>query len=233
MSAKNIFHILAILLGYGLIISGFFVLGTTLEDNIKLLDIFMSCLIFTQFVEFTLFPLVNLNEKAHKEVGMLGIHLLTVNVCSLLSICLMVAGIMNDLSFKIQLICQLAIIFIAMVGRLASSHAGETVEQCYQREENQVLGKKWLKSTMENLMEDAIQTKELDEMTRNKIQQINEDIRYITPSCTSEAKEIDQQFCQLAESLRVMIRDVTINQNRIAEEVEHLHRILIRRKNAR
>ena len=57
MSAKNIFHILAILLGYGLIISGFFVLGATLEDNIKLLDIFMSCLIFTQFVEFTLFPL--------------------------------------------------------------------------------------------------------------------------------------------------------------------------------
>ncbi len=86
---------------------------------------------------------------------------------------------------------------------------------------------------MENLMEDAIQTKELDEMTRNKIQQINEDIRYITPSCTSEAKEIDQQFCQLAESLRVMMRDVTANQNRIAEEVEHLHHILIRRKNAR
>lgn len=53
MSAKNIFHILAILLGYGLIISGFFVLGATLEDNIKLLDIFMSCLIFTQFVEFS------------------------------------------------------------------------------------------------------------------------------------------------------------------------------------
>ena len=67
----------------------------------------------------------------------------------------------------------------------------------------------------------------------NRLQQINEDIRYITPSCTSEAKEIDQQFCQLAESLRVMMRDVTINQNRIAEEVEHLHRILIRRKNAR
>ena len=233
MSAKHIYRLLAIFLGYGLIICGFFVFGENLQKETKYLDIFMSCLIFTQFVEFTLFPLVNLSERAHKEIGMMGLHLLSVNLCCILSIAVMALGIGYEWAFKAQLIAQLGIIFIALIGRLATLHAGEKVEECYVKEQKQVMGRQMLRSTMDMLVEDAIQAKSLDAKTRNRIQEISEEIRFITPSALTEAQELDQQFCLLAETLRVMMRDVAINQGQIAEETERLNRILEKRRNVR
>lgn len=233
MSAKHIYRLLAIFLGYGLIICGFFVFGENLPKDTKYLDIFMSCLIFTQFVEFILFPLVNLSEKAHKEIGMMGLHLLSVNICSILSITVIALGIGYEWAFKAQLIAQLGIILIALIGRVATLHAGEKVEECYVKEQRQVVGKQTLRSTMDMLVEDAIQAKGLEEKTRNRIQEISEEIRFITPSALPETQELDQQFCLLVETLRVMMRDVTVNQGQIVDETERLSRILEKRRNVR
>ena len=66
MTAKRFYNILAILLGYGLIIGGFLVFGDSLEDKVKILDIIVSCLIFTQFVQFSLVAGVDFVESSHR-----------------------------------------------------------------------------------------------------------------------------------------------------------------------
>ena len=93
MTAKRFYNILAILLGYGLIIGGFLVFGDSLEDKVKILDIIVSCLIFTQFVQFSLFPLINFGDSSHKEVGMMGIHIYVLTFCCIASIVIMVSGV--------------------------------------------------------------------------------------------------------------------------------------------
>ena len=103
MTAKRFYNILAILLGYGLIIGGFLVFGDSLEDKVKILDIIVSCLIFTQFVQFSLFPLINFGDSSHKEVGMMGIHIYVLNFCCIVSIGIMIYGIIYHIPFKFQL----------------------------------------------------------------------------------------------------------------------------------
>ena len=230
MSAKRIYNILAIILGYGLIIGGFIVFGESLETKIIILDIIVSCLIFAQFVQFTLFPLINLGDPAHKEVGMMGIHIAVLTLCCTLSLGLMICGIIYEIPFKFQLMGQLAILFILLIGRFATLHSGEKVQQIYAKEQEILEGKTSLRSVMDDFSDYIATIRQLDPVIVAKLNAIHESIRFITPSGNADAKMLDSHFVQSIDDLKVLMRDTSINKDKIFEEVEHLERILARRK---
>lgn len=230
MNAKRIYNILAIILGYGLIIGGFIVFGERLETKIKILDIIVLCLIFTQFVQFTLFPLINFGDPAHKEVGMMGIHIAVLISCCTLSLGLMICGIIYELPFKFQLMGQLTILFILLIGRVATLYSGEKVQQIYAKEQKIQEGKVSLRSVMDDFSDYMATIRQLDPVTVAKLNTIRESMRFITPSGNPDAKMFDSQFVQSIDNLKVLMRDTSINKDKILEEVEHLERILARRK---
>lgn len=231
MTAKRFYNILAILLGYGLIIGGFLVFGESLYNKVKILDIIVSCLIFTQFVQFSLFPLINLSESSHKEVGMIGIHLYVLNFCCIVSIGIMLYGILYHIPFKLQLMGQLVVFFIMLVGRVTTLHAGEKVQQIHRKEQVMMSGKLSLKNVMDDFMNDIAILKDLDPIAKQKLQNIHESIRYLSPSSKREAIRFDEQFSQTIEYLKILMRNNNLNRGKILEETEHLERILSRRKN--
>ncbi len=230
MNAKKIYRALAILLGYGLIIACFILFGQSLEKNVRILDIIITCLVFTQFAMFTIFPLVNLNNPVQKEVGMLGIHLVTINIFSLLALGWMICGMLLQIPFKYQLIGQLVILFILFIGRYATFRSGEKVQQIYEKEQNVMEGKVSLRIVMDNLMDYMATVKDLDSSILQRLQSLHEAIRFITPSDSNEAKNFDRQFVQSVEDLIVLVRNTSMNKERIEEEVGRLERILARRK---
>ncbi len=230
MNAKKIYRTLAILLGYGLIIACFILFGQSLEKNVRILDIIITCLVFTQFAIFTIFPLLNLSKPAQKEVGMLGIHLVTMNIFSLLALGWMICGMLFQIPFKHQLIGQLAILFILFIGRYATFRSGEKVQQIYDKEQNIMKGKVSLRIVMDNLMDYLAAVKDLDPLITQRLQSLHESMRFITPSDSNEAKNFDGQFVQSVEDLKVLVRNTTMNKERIEEEVGRLERILARRK---
>jgi len=230
MSAKRFYNIFAILLGYGLIIGGFLVFGESLEDKIKILDIIVSCLIFTQFVQFSLFPLINFGDSSHKEVGMMGIHIYVLIFCCIASIGIMVYGIIYHIPFKFQLMGQLVILLILLVGRVATLHAGENVQQIHHKEQVIKRGKLSLKSIMDDFMDDIAIVRDLDPIAKQKLQNIHESMRFLSPSSNSEALKFDEQFSQSVENLKILMRNTNLNKEKILEETEHLDRILSRRK---
>lgn len=230
MTAKRFYNILAILLGYGLIICGFLVFGESLENKVKILDIIVSCLIFTQFVQFSLFPLINFGDSSHKEVGMMGIHIYVLNFCCIVSIGIMLYGIIYHIPFKFQLMGQLVILFILLVGRVATLHAGEKVQQIHRKEQVIMHGKLSLKSIMDDLMDDIATIKHLDPIAKQKLIIIHDSMRFISPSSNSEAIRFDEQFSKSVEDLKVLMRNTNLNGDKILEEIEHIERILTRRK---
>ena len=230
MKAKRFYNILAILLGYGLIIGGFLVFGESLENRVKILDIIVSCLIFTQFVQFSLFPLINFGDSSHKEVGMMGIHLFVLNFCCIISIGIMLCGIIYHIPFKFQLMGQLVVLFILLIGRVGTLYAGEKVQQIHRKEQVIMHGKLSLKSVMDNFMDDIAIVKDLDPIVKQKLQIIHESMRFLSPSSNSEALIFDEQFSQSVEDLKILIRNTNLNKEKILEETEHLERILSRRK---
>lgn len=230
MNAKKIYRALAILLGYGLIIVCFILFGQSLEKNVRILDIIITCLVFTQFAMFTIFPLVNLNKPAQKEVGMLGIHLVTINIFSMLALGWMICGMLLQIPFKYQLIGQLVILFILFIGRYATFRSGEKVQQIYEKEQNIMEGKVSLRIVMDNLMDYMATVKDLDSSIIQRLQSLHEAMRFITPSDNIEAKNFDGQFVQSVEDLKILVRNTSMNKERIEEEVGRLERILARRK---
>lgn len=230
MTAKRFYNILAILLGYGLIIGGFLVFGESLEDKVKILDIIVSCLIFTQFVQFSLFPLINFGDSSHKEVGMMGIHIYVLSFCCTVSIGIMLYGIIYHIPFKFQLMGQLVVLFILLVGRVATLHAGEKVQQIHRKEQVIMHGKLSLKSIMDDFMDDIATVTDLDPIVKQKLTNIHEAMRFLSPSSKSEAIRFDEQFSQSVEDLKIMMRNTNLNREKILEETEHLERTLSRRK---
>lgn len=230
MNAKKFYNILVILLGYGLVIGGFIVFGESLETRIKILDIVVSCLIFTQFVQFTLFPLVDLGKSAHKEVGMMGIHFATLNICCTLSLALMVCGIIYQIPFNYQLMGHLIILFMLIVGRVATLHSGDKVQQIYEKEQHVLSGKLSLRNAMDDFMDEVASVKNLAENDRKRLEKIHEAVRFITPSANLEAKKFDDQIILAIDDLTIMMRNVTLNKVKISEQIEHLERVLLRRK---
>lgn len=230
MNARKIYSALAIILGYGLIITGFVLFGQSIEQHVRVLDIVVTCLVFTQFALFTVFPLINLSKPAQKEVGMLGIHLATINIFSILALGWMVCGLLFSIPFKYQLIGQLLVIFILFIGRLATFRSGEKVQQIYEKEQKIMEGKLSLRFLMDDFMDYVAGVKDLDPMVVQRLQAVHESMRFITPSAKAEAKNFDRQFAQLLEDLKVLMRNTTMNRGRIEEEVGHLERVLERRK---
>lgn len=230
MTAKRFYNILAILLGYGLIIGGFLVFGESLEDKVKILDIIVSCLIFTQFVLFSLFPLINFGDSSHKEVGMMGIHIYVLIFCCIVSFGIMLYGIIYHIPFKFQLMGQLVVLFILIVGRVATLHAGEKVQQIHRKEQVIMHGKLSLKSIMDDFMDDIATVTDLDPIVKQKLTNIHEAMRFLSPSSKSEAIRFDEQFSQSVEDLKIMMRNTNLNREKILEETEHLERTLSRRK---
>ena len=230
MTAKRFYNILAILLGYGLILGGFLVFGESLENKVKILDIIVSCLIFTQFVQFSLFPLINFGDSSHKEVGMMGIHIFVLNFCCIISIGIMLYCIIYHIPFKFQLMGQLVVLFILLVGRVGTLHAGEKVQQIHRKEQVIMHGKLSLKSVMDNFMDDIAIVKDLDPIAKQKLQNIHESMRFLSPSSNSEALIFDEQFSQSVEDLKILMRNTNLNKEKSHEETEHLERILSRRK---
>lgn len=227
---KLFYKLLAILLGYGLIVASFIVFGSSLSDNVRILDIVVSCVIFTQAVEFLFVPLVNTKDEAQKEVGMMGIHIMFVNAYILLSIGFMLAGMYWNLSFTSQLLMQLGALFVLILGRVFTLHSGDKVKNVYHQEKEKLDSKRQLQRAMDDVM-DALMHNVLNDMAlKDRLQELSDNVRFVSPSTDIEAQHLDKQFTSTAADLVVMLRNVDSNKDRITETVGQLEYLLTKRR---
>ena len=227
---KTFYKILTVLIGYGLIVASFILLFTWLPDDIRILDIVVTSIIYTQLVEFLFFPLIDLEKKAHKEVGMMGIHLAAINTYAGVAIVIMAVGMIWELSFTWQLLLQLGALLILIIGRVATLHSGEKVEAVYHQEQVLRGGKQQLKAAAESMMDAIVRSSELSPVLVSRIRQMAEDVRYVSPSTDAEALNLELQFTRLSSDLEVVLRQSPQNNDQIAETVGQLEYILAKRK---
>ena len=227
---KKLYEILAIIIGYGLIIMGFVLFGENLKLNIMILDIIMACFIFTQFVEFILVPMINLGQKAHKEVAMMGIHYTAIYLSSLISIIIIIGGIVYDIAFKYQLLTQIAVIFLFLMGRLATLHAGDKAQNIYDKEHKLFSGKEMVTKEFDELLDYVSDAKVPDQNLLSQLNAIRDSLRYITPSGNTEAQRLEKAFCDKIYDIKVLLRDYSHNEENIATAIEALKITLAKRK---
>lgn len=230
---KIFYKALAILLGYGIIIAGFILFGATLKDEVRILDIVVSCVMFTQIAEFFFFPLIDTNKKAHKEVGMIGIHFAAIDTYFVVAIAIIAAGIYWNLSFTLQLLLQLGALFLLVLGRVATLHSGDKVEQVYKSEQILMNEKQLLKDTMEDLMDKVAETDGLTPELKHRLNEVQESVRFVSPSASGEARELVAQFTSVATNIAIILNNLKLNAPQLEHEICSLERIMKKIKEIR
>lgn len=125
---------------------------------------------------------------------------------------------------------QLIVLFIFLVGRVATLHSGEKVRHIYKKEQHIMSGKLSLRNAMDDFMDQAANVRRFDESDMKRLRDIHEAMRFITPSGNSEARKFDDQFILTLDKLANMMRNVSLNKAKISEKIDLLERILSKRK---
>ena len=226
----NIYKVLALLLGYGLIITCFILFGSSLEVSVLILDIIVSLLIFTQFALFFFFPLINLNDASHKEVGMMGLHFYSLSICIPASLLLMFLGIIFNIPFCYQLIGQLLILFLLLIGRVVTLGTGKKVSRLYHKEQRIKAGKEQLRRNLDDFVDYISSIQGIEPNIIDRVQVIQESMRFITPSANAEAKQFDAEIMDVIKDLKILMRDTMANREKILNEISRLEHAFNRRK---
>lgn len=230
MNAKKIYTTLTSIVGIGVIIAAYLVFGESLTNKVKLLDIVITCFLFLQIFQVSVYPWIRREAPEHREVGMIGIHFLVLNLCGIAAIALIVCGILYNIPFKYQLLGQVIILFFVIVGRTAVLRAGDRVVKVYQKEGLLKQGKLDLKDSFEELTETVDATKSLDAETAQRIHDLAESVRYLSPSDRDAAKMLEKQLILSIADLKLMVRKSETKKERLKEEIDYLARLLERRK---
>ena len=232
MNSHLFYKTLSIVLGLGLIIACFMIFGASLEKEIRILDIIVCCLIYTQLAQLFIFPMIALEKKGHKEVGMMGIHYFVLSTCCIASIFLMSYGIAYSLSFKFQLIGQLIILFFMLIGRATALSSGNKVLQIHEQEQVAQGGKKSMRADIAAFLEDLALHPDirLDADVIKRLFAVQESLKYLPPSFSQEAVTLERRFSQTLSDLQLMLRDTTLNASRIETAVLCLEQIVKNRK---
>lgn len=230
MSAKRFYHVLAVLLGYALIIGGFAVFGIALDRDVRLLDVVVACVVFTQAVLMSAFPFINVGRRAHREVGMMGAHYVAVSLYSVVAVGVIVAGVVLTLPFAWQLMAQGGALFLLIVARVVVLHAGDTVERVAGREESLSAAKESVMSRIENLALAAMRARGVDPAIIARVESVKDDVRFLCPSLNAEARQADASIVALADEAAALLRSPELNRERIAEALTEIEMLVSQRK---
>ena len=229
MSTKKIISWLLLLFGEAIIITAFILFRGTAPDNIFVLNIAVSSVIYGLFFVDILVPWVDFNDKSQRRVGSLGLRWFVTWFYAILAIAAMIVGnAVYELAFTMQLIIHLILFFFLSLGMLGVTYSSGNVKQVYEQETKNRAGVIEMKNAMQKLIDNM---NDLPEEFIKKIKMLEENLRYISPSNNPEAYELEHTFVKTVNDMAYAISDFSMNQERIESNLKKLESIYQKRKN--
>lgn len=237
MNLKTFGWLIAIF-GQMLIALCFFVLfnlTAMLGTEICWLDFIVVSLIFWLWIFETTRHPINLNDPSGKQAAGLGMRWNCLIFYTLIAgggaVAFIVAAFNGSpVAFKWQLLAQLIILFIAAVWLFISSSATAFAGKVYGEEQQKMSGKVNLRSTLSKLAESAATAHGLPSDINSRICRLRDDVRYISPSASEEAQELDRMIEGEATTIRYSLSDYKLNRDQISATLSNLERHFSQRK---
>jgi hypothetical protein len=233
MNTKNSLSWMLLLFGEAIIITAFILFKRNTPDNILVLNIVVGSLVYwLVFLNFRA-PWIDLNDKSQKRVGAISVSWLITWLYAILAIATIVCGhFVSELTFTIQLIIQCGLIFLLLWGLFGAQHASDKVKQVYEQEAQNRSGISEMKSAMRQLKDKMSETNGLPESFTNRINSLEENLRFMSPSNSVEVYNLERSFTTAAGDITFAISDFLMNEERIETNLKKLERICQNRKNS-
>lgn len=206
MNTKTFLTIAALLLGEVVIVLGFILLlGPWMPTSVLVLDIIVSTIIYFSFFGNVFTPLVDFKDRSQRKVGVLGVRWTTIWIYAILAIAVMVVGFFVPLSFTIQILAQLLLLFILIMGIVSSISVAEKTADVYQSENLRRNSLEEVKRVMRQLSASANMSNAPDDV-RQRIDALTDAVRYLSPSDSQEALAAENYIRSIASELAMSLR---------------------------
>jgi hypothetical protein len=231
MKLKNILSWFALLFGEALIISAFILFRGDLTDNILILNIIVTTIIYCLFFIDILIPWVNFSDKSQRKVGSLGVRWFFTWLYVILAISAMViCNTTFDLIFSTQLIIHGALFFLLLLGLIAAIQTSDKIKEVFIQENANRNGIVEMREAIKQLKDKMIDASELPEYFICRINTFEDNIRFISPTNNEVAYELEHLFSNTINDISYAISNYSMNEKAIESNLKKCERIYQKRK---
>lgn len=231
MNAKNLFSWFLLIFGEAILIAAFILFKGATPHNILVLNIVVSTLVYALFFINFRIPWINQNDQSQKQIGAIGISWYAVWFYALAAIALMlVANLSLKLGFTLQLSLHCVLLFFLLMGIWFSRHSSDKVKEIYEQEtanRNKIVE---MKKTMLTLKDKISETAGLPDVFVQRINALEESLRFISPVKNEDAYELERSFVEITDEIRLALSDFSMNEEAIEGKLKKLERICQNRK---
>lgn len=226
MKAKTFFLKLLVLLGWLVILFGFYLFAREWELNLIVLNLVVVSTVYAlYFVDFFL-PISDFREPSKERVGGLGVRWVTTIVYTIFAIGFMaVANYFHPLGFELQLFVQAAL-FVLMGFGLYASHLSnkKAAERFISRVElSQMLDE--IGAKLASMEDYAALAKFHTPFVSAKLKELRENARYISPSNNPKAIELEGELMGELDELERRLR-AHANEERVIDSLGRCAKVL-------
>ena len=220
----------AFVLGLALIICGWFLLGDRTVVSNFVLNIVVSVVIYCFLFMDLLISWRKPEDKADSRIGNTGLRWGVVFIYIAAAVVIMILSNVMNLSFLVRLFLH----GIAVVGLVAGfamvSHSATNMSKVdtVQREER--AGVELMRRELKALHYDVMDKGGIPQEIISRINNLLEEMRFISPSNSDEAKELEDYFVNVVGRARLMVSSYTLEAEALAAEVAKIERVLKDRK---
>lgn len=228
---KTLLSLFALLLGEVVIIASFLLWRGELSTNILALNMLVSSLIYCLFFVDILIPWVNWSDKAQRSIGSMGLRWFVTWVYAAFAVTIMlVCNLWLDASFKLQLILHCVLFVLLLLGFTGVLHASGKVAEKYMQENQSRQGLQEMKQAVRGLKETAEGCTQLSAVCLRRINDLEDGLRFLSPSDHWEAHSLERQFIETVESIAAALPGYVANQEKIDTALKKAERLYANRK---
>lgn len=231
---KNILSVIVLIGGEAIIVAAFFLLRGDAPDNVFALNLIVSSFVYILLFADLLVPWRRIGDKSDSRLGSIGIRWMATIVYAIVAVAFMlVANLVFDWSFQLQVIVHCCFVFfmlLAFVGLMASS---SRISSVYEEQTTARKGLDDIRRAAMRLSDTVSLNPALPSGYREKASEIESEIRFISPSASAEAADMENELARLLHDLDIEISNYGHNGDTIDSLFARSARVLSRRKNLR
>jgi hypothetical protein len=227
---KTVISYTLLALGEVLIFFSLYHFGKNISQDVFILNFSVLTVIYTLLFVDLIIPWVDLNDREQKTIGSIGVRWFVTLGYGIFAILGMLYFHFQQTDFNAQLLIHCILFFFLLIGFFGAFRSTQKVSEVYQSELNN-------RQTLDSLRKKAFQLKTLMESNSNidknlvlTFSRIQEDLRFISPSNSREAWELEETFSVELDKLISSVRNIKPDQDEISSMIQNCNIIFKQRK---
>ena len=213
---KNILSWLTLIGGEALIIVAFIIWKGNMPTDTHILSLVIVSLVYLLITVDVISPLVNLTDRSQKQIGSLGVRWTVTYIYAFLAIgAVVLCNWVYEVGFKYQMLIHGALIILLLLGITGVLHTADKVAEISEHETRMGSGLVNLKQTSNALKANLIGKTNITPAVIQRLERLEEEIRYISPSNLPEAATLENQLAATLHNINMELGNYEMNAQHI------------------